>query len=574
MKRTIAVLATCAAVLVSGSMVPARAADPVAELPDVAEALALEARIADHIHYGQVYEQRYNSPARITGDIATTEGEDDSALYTGNYLGAEAFRYALAKRKIAEGVDVPFWVGQRNEALARVDEMTKQFHILTNISAYWKTKLNPQLHGDKPLANGAIDFGGGVFPAQEGLLFRACTPDTAAAFVNQQGRGNRVFGPFHWPGAPVDPYVKDAGDYYCRDATSRDAYAGTTFGLLTAFDLVSGDRPKMRRMIRDDILAISNYTLQYAWSTPRMHGRVVLPEIVPSDVLPQVGGGNDLDNFWSPLFMYTPVQQLNMAGIARHVASAAGSQADKLKWNAVWAAEIATQGPNLAEDMLLNTAQPHDSYYKFHLDYLALFNLIRTEPNALVNELFLRRALGVMDATTGDDGNALYDAFVYAVSGDPGRLADGVSHTNEWLDYRARLDSVDNEAARNDTFNSPRCAPSHPRHIECMPKDSTEVLVGGVPLITIPGTEHNGAACGAGAKNSECRARIPLDVVDRKGQDFLWQKDPTLLDEDQVPEWEAPGYDFLLPYWMIRYYSETAPLSRKPLPVWPGPTFR
>jgi hypothetical protein len=546
MKRTGMVLLMCIAVFAALLERPAAAAGPQFTAEVDGKALDIEARILDHIHYGQVYEQRYNTPERVTADIATTEGEDDSALYTGNYLGAEAFRYALAKRKIAQGVDVAFWTGQRDDALARVDTITRQYHILTNISAYWFTTLNPQLHDDRPLTNGRIDFGGGVFPAKKGLLFRACTPANAPAFVNQRGRGNRVFGPFHWPG---DQYVP-ANDYYCRDATSRDAYAGTTFGLLTAFDLVSGDDPGMRRMIRDDILAISDYTLGYAWSTPRMHGRVVFPE---------VEGGNDLDNFWSPLFMYTPVQQLNMAGIARHVAAVAGSQAQKVKWNAVWAAEIATEGPNLVEDMYLNTSQPHDSYYKFHLDYLALFNLIRTEPNATVNQLFLRRALAVMDATTGDDGNALYDAFVYAVTGDGARLAGGVARTNEWLDYRARLD-----ANGNDTLNSPRCAASHPRHIECVPKDSTEVLIGGVPILTVPEAQPS----------NEVRARFPLDVVDRKGQDFLWQKDPTLLDEDQSPEWEPPGYDFLLPYWMIRYYSETRPLANKPLPAWPGPTFR
>src|SRR5947209_3276675 len=91
----------------------ARATTPTLDTPDdVAAALKYEARMLDHLHYGQIYEQEYRTADRIAGDIRTTEGENDSALYTGNYLGGESFRYALAKSKIAKGIDVAFWTGQ------------------------------------------------------------------------------------------------------------------------------------------------------------------------------------------------------------------------------------------------------------------------------------------------------------------------------------------------------------------------------------------------------------------------------------------------------------------------------
>ena len=35
-------------------------------------------------------------------------------------------------------------------------------------------------------------------------------------------------------------------EYFCEDGTSRDAYAGVIFGLLTAFDLVGTDDPAIR----------------------------------------------------------------------------------------------------------------------------------------------------------------------------------------------------------------------------------------------------------------------------------------------------------------------------------------
>jgi len=34
---------------------------------------------------------------------------------------------------------------------------------------------------------------------------------------------------------------------------------------------------------------------------------------------------------------------------------------------------------------------------------------------------------------------------------------------------------------------------------------------------------------------------------------------------------QAPGIDYLLPYWMLRYYSEVAVPGLSPFPAWPGP---
>src|SRR5262245_50338211 len=118
--RLLAALAG-AFVLAGGFAVPRAdaVAGPLDTPADLPAALDAEARILDHFHFGQVYEQLYNSPARAAGDIATTVGENDSALYTGNYLGAEAFRYALAKQKLATHEDDLFWGPQLADAKAR-----------------------------------------------------------------------------------------------------------------------------------------------------------------------------------------------------------------------------------------------------------------------------------------------------------------------------------------------------------------------------------------------------------------------------------------------------------------------
>jgi hypothetical protein len=525
---------------------PALAAGPTLDTAsDQTSALAMEDYIADHIHYGQVHEQQYNTAEHIRGDINHIEGADDSALYTGNYLGGEAFRYALAKRKISRGINPTFWAQQRDEAKARVAAMVQQFHLLINAAKYWDTHLNPHLNQDRgPTDNGYIDFGGGVFPGKPGLLFRACTPDNAPPEISlKNSTSSRLVGPLHWVNDGKGPAD---GDYWCLDATSRDAYAGTTFGLATAFDLVAGDDKVMQGTIRDDLIAMTSYAMQYLWWEPRPHGRVVIPEIF---------GGNDLDNFISPLFVYTPVAQMNMVQVARHAAAVAGTALQKRYWDTVWHEEVAVNAPHLTYSMELDASQPHDSYYKFHLNYLTLFNLIRLEPDKNIREIF-RRAMGVTDATIGDDPNALYSAFTYAFTGETRRLREGIDAHRQWLQYKANLD-----ASGNTTINSTKCGHT----ITCVPRMSTEMYIPGLPNpFTIPEQPPG---------TGEIRARTALPVAERRGQDFLWQKDPTLLDEHQSPNWEPPGADFLLPYWMMRYYSEVARPKLSPLPAWLGPYF-
>ncbi len=537
--RRILLLTVLTVALGAATVPTARAAipTPLDNPVDLADALAMEARILDHFHYGQVHEQHYRTAARIPGDIATLVGENDSALYTGNYLGAEAFRYALAKHKLAAAPTDTFWLAQKAEALSRVKAMAEQFHILVNISKNWKTTFNPRLRDDRePTDNGYIDFGGGVFQGEAGLLFRACTPTTAPAPLNvgrDPNRG-RLVGPLNWD---------DGKQYYCLDGTSRDAYAGTTFGMVTAFDLVGPDDPAMRQMLGRDLMTMTAFAHKWLWTTPRPHGAVVIPEVF---------GGNDLDNFISPLFVYTPIAQMNMVQVARHAARYVGTAADRQKWEAVWAGQLVTSLPQLSGSMQLDAVQPHDSYYKFHLNFLTGFNLIRLEPNRTVRDE-MRRAIGVMDATTGDDINALYEAFTFALTGEVSRLNDAVLHHRQWMDYKDRLD-----ASANKTLNSPQCGIT----IECVAQDRIELLIplptGGRITINIPGSA------------AQKRARFPLPVALRRGADFMWQKDPSILDGDQGATWSSPGADFLLPYWMIRFYTEAAPPAFAPLPVWAG----
>ncbi len=529
---------------------------------DLATALSLETKLLDNLREGQLYEIDYATPARVPGNVVGVHGFGDSALWTGTYLAAQSFRYALAKRYLGNPLtpdQVTFWTQQRNEALTRVRAMVAKFHVLANISGSWNHKLQLSLR--------QTGFGGGVFHGEPGYLMRACIrtnvpewqrwpeadePDPTG-MPPPYTKNRRVFGPLSWK-QPNGQIVK----YYCEDGTSRDAYAGTTFGLLTAFDLVSRDDSGMRRQIRDDLVTLTNFAFKYLWNTPRPHGRISIPLGTNQNESPcsEVNAiarvcGHDFENFMSPLFVITPLARLNMAQAASHVTSAAPGRADTAKWQAVFASEVAQLAPFVAFSQEIDQTQPYNDYYKHNLDHLIGFNLMRNAPNPVADELYAQ-AMGIMDSTTRRHLNAHFEAITYALTGDSDRLQDAVTHLREWRAYRTRID------AGGTTDHRQLCEGT----IECVPEDQVDVsATPGADPVAVPGT------------STTLRARKPLPIADRTPTDFLWQRPPNQLVGGVSNTHQAPGVDYLLPYWMLRYYTEgVAPLG-KPILDWPGPAY-
>ncbi len=536
---------------------------------DLVAALDFEAKILDNFWFGQVYETDYRTAVRVPGDVQRIGAFGDSALWTGTYLGAESFRYGVAKKYLKKknltDEERLFWEAQKSDAKARVDQMVAKYHMLVNISEKWNHQLQPS--ATQP------GFGGGVINGEKGYLMRACQPVDRPANWNGNPNGwtwsegelqpppgmqspntsnRRVFGPFTW---------EDGKQYYCEDGTSRDAYAGTTFGLLTAFDLVSGDDPAMRAQIRDDIVTLVEFAVKYYWNTPRPHGRVSLP--VPLPRPPCSFCGHDFENFVSPLFVIVPMARLNMAQAARHVSHAAPGRDDVAKWDAVWAEELASQGPVLAFSMEFDAADAgHSGYYKYNLHHLTGFSLTRLESDPAVRTLF-KQAIGVMDRTTGDDINSHFETITFALTGEESRVDAAVQHLRDWRQYRARID------LGGWTTNSLNCGPA----IECVPQDQMEVTEStpaGAANVTIPGLSDIQSRF-PGQPKPRLRARYPLAVALRPPTDFLWQRPPTQLDGYTSANHQAPGVDYLLPYWMIRYYTEVEEPALSPFPAWVGP---
>ncbi|HEX9890366.1 MAG TPA: hypothetical protein VGA69_12855, partial [Nitriliruptorales bacterium] len=378
---------------------------------DLAAMERFEALIPEHTFLGMVVPLHYDAWPHLDPEARPLrfDGEADSGNYTGEYLAAQAWRYTQAKAEIAglttpSGVVVPkdadahaFWVAQRDQALARADEMVRYYHVLVNIAREWDTQLDPRVDEHKdPDEIGWVDYGGGVIPGEEGLLMRACTPaDPSPSFadvrVNYQGH-YRLRGPWRW---------EDGRDWYCLGGTSRDSYAGTLFGLSVALDQFAQDAPELRDLLAHDLMAMTDYAVKYLWLQPRPHGRLANP----------LFGHNDLDGPVSPLFIQVPLHRLHLLQTARRAAEVVGDEAAEQRYDLLWAEEIANTVAtgSLLDSMVIDAAGPHSAYYKYQLHLVSFYNVIRLEPDPVIREE-LMRAMGVLDATLTDDGNGFFEA--------------------------------------------------------------------------------------------------------------------------------------------------------------------
>jgi hypothetical protein len=600
---------------------------PLDTTADDAEAAFFEDRIADFFSptarlreapspddQGQVYNLVYATADRLPGQEVSTSGAGDSALYTGNYLAGQSYRFALAARRLdllgtaraaylaahpqadagsnvglgtggdglaAIDAEIAQWREQQRDAKRRVDVLTRQFHILSTISKAWDYEFAPTVGGhsvdprdpegaaagaqalveDAPAIvtgapgtvteRGFVDYGGGIIHGEPGLLFRACSRDDDPRAFDFSRNGERAFGPLRWD---------DGHDYYCLGGTSRDAYAGTTYGLSTALELVGPSDPELAERVAGDLMALTGFAAKYLWTTPRPHGTVVLVPVSPY--------GHDFDHVISPLFVYVPSARLNMAAVARYAANLAGTATQKLQFEEVYRQELATQLPQLTGSMLVDAEDPHASYYKFHLNHMALFDLWRLDPDPVVRTA-TAQAMGAMQATTGDDPNALYEGIAYAMTGDPDRLAEAVRDQRAYLDYFRATEASDhyvqNSASCGRTISDP--SSGQPYELTCVPTDELHVLTtapdGSRQEVVKPGT------------STSLRALTALPIGLRKSADFMWQKDPTQLDGGfSNPRYANPGYDYLTTHWLIRYYSEVVRPGLSPFPPSGAPTFQ
>jgi len=141
------------------------------------------------------------------------------------------------------------------------------------------------------------------------------------------------------------------------------------------------------------------------------------------------------------------------------------------------------------------------SYFKFNLDYINLYNLIRLGGNGPGGAY--KAAYDIVRNYTASHQNAFFDIIDHGLNGvNAARDDETLDLLQEWL--------------------------GRPR------RDPTVNLNGVV------------GACGTEA----CQ---PVPVPLRPPTDFLWQRDPFQLSGGGSDIIEGAGIDYILPYWMARY---------------------
>jgi uncharacterized protein (TIGR03437 family) len=245
--------------------------------------------------------------------------------------------------------------------------------------------------------------------------------------------------------------------WFWVDNTSRDQIVGAFFGLGVAFDVV--DQPDVKQGVSDLVTLLIGYISRHQWS--------------PNDDL-------------SSTFRVRPEGLQMLLQVARHVNPA----------NDV-------SGPFLVPPVDTGVAfdiQSNSSYFKFDLDYMSLYHLIRLQDNS-----DNRGAYGDLRAYTASHQNAFFNLIDRALRG-PDAARDA--------ETRSLLDQMLTRPSR-DFYTD----------------DSTAV-----------------AMCGSDA----C---APIPVALRTPATFLWEVSPFQLKGGGNGQIESSGLDYLLPYWMARYYG-------------------
>ena len=223
---------------------------------------------------------------------------------------------------------------------------------------------------------------------------------------------------------------------------------------------------------------------------------VVMPPKPTLTVCPE-GTGYDPG---STTFLQRPDQRLAFLQIGRQV--------NPSRFGALYRAERAAFAATVALPIMAECQDTHDSYYKFNLDHANLFHLVRLEETTSPFRAFYVQAYDALRGCTGSHQNAHFNMVDHALRG-PDAPRDGETRSllGLWL-----------ERPRRDYY-----------------KD----LSNQYPV------------CGD-------RSCIPIAVNDRVNTDFLWQRSPFQLSGGKNGTIETPGIDYILPYWMGRFYGVIA----------------
>ena len=251
--------------------------------------------------------------------------------------------------------------------------------------------------------------------------------------------------------------------------TSRDQYLGALFGLSVAYEHLG---PEERAQIREIVTPLVDRLLEKNWS-------VVMPD---GDV--------------STVFWLRPDQQLSILQVARQV--------NPERFRAAYE-DFRRTAFAIGAPISLEGRDDHGSYYKFNLDAIALYSLLRLEEESPRRGDYIATYRTFRSIVAGH-GNAFFNVIDRALVGpNAARDAETTKLLSQWLQRPTRDFYVDLRSKYK--------------------------------------------ACG------DDRACLPIPVPERVLTDFVWQRSPYLLYGGGSGRIESPGIDFILPYWMGRHYG-------------------
>jgi hypothetical protein len=371
------------------------------------DALGILATIQSrHLPFGTILDPIFASPS--SNQIVGYTRCGDSALWTGHYLAAEAFRYAVTSAP---------------DALTNARAAVAAIQSLVDVT------------GTDVLARCLIPSSS---PYEPGIA----SEEAANGIYTNTAMGDT------WVGN-----------------TSRDEYSGVMFGLGVAYDLFSD--ATLRASISQLITRLIDFLNNHAWT-------IVLP-----------------DGTVSTTFAVRPDQVMSFLAVANHV--------NPSHFQTMFNAQSLLLSVGVATPIAVDTASD-DSYFKFNLDYINLYDLIRLD-----NQSSYRNAYAILRNHTASHQNAFFDMIDRALNtADTTRDGETLFLLDQWLKRPRRDPYVD------DTDLVPVC--------------------GGQSCTPIP---------------------VPLRVP----TDFLWQRSPFQLSGGGSGVIEGAGIDYILPYWMARYYN-------------------
>jgi len=369
-----------------------------------------------HLPHNTILDPSFAAPD--SNEITSYARGGDSAIWTGHYLAAEAFRYRVTGSP---------------DALENVKRAVAGLRSLVDVTG-------------------------------RNLLARCLVPvdwQFARSIIDEENRHG------------VYRNTINGREYFWFGNTSRDQYSGVFFGLGLAYDLV--ENAEVRDEISSLVTRLLDFLLDHGWNVVMPNGEI------------------------STTFAGHPDQRLSFLIVGRQV----NSRRFSTDYSVHRFFNYSTVGTGVLFDLL----DDHTSYFKFNLDTINLFNLIRLEGSSFYRNRYMN-VYNVLRRTTDDHGNAHFNMIDRALKGaDARRDAETRDLLQQWL-----------QRSRRDLWFDWRGDGRYP-------------------------------ACG------DDKACAPIPILDRINTDFLWQRSPFLLFGGGAGRIETAGIDYILPYWMARYYG-------------------